>query len=73
VQAILDANPDIANVFAPFFSELDTSTELGDILAQISDVADFTGLSLTAIDDVKRAVEAVSSPVVSAIDAISAA
>ena len=73
VQAILDANPDIANVFAPFFSELDTSTELGDILAQISDVADFTGLSLTAIDDVKRAVEAVSSPVVSAIDALSAA
>lgn len=73
VQAILDANPDIANVFAPFFAELDTSTELGDILAQISDVADFTGLSLTAIGDVKRAVEAVSSPVVSAIDALSAA
>ena len=72
VQAILDSNPDIANLFAPFFAEIDISDELSGILEQITDVATYTGESIAALDAVKRAVDAVSTPVVGSVDALNA-
>lgn len=72
VQAILDSNPDIANLFAPFFAEIDISDELSGILEQITDVATYTGESIAALEAVKRAVEAVSTPVVGSVDALNA-
>jgi len=70
INAILASNPDIQQLFAPFFAEINQTDELSDILDQITDVSQYTGETVDAVYAVQRSVDAVSAPIVSSVTAL---